>query len=206
MNFRFDIKLLLVALSLIFVGCSQDVQDNTSVLNMDFNDLDEITTPQQAYEKQNGDGNTLNKIFNELTIEKFKSEDQAKVNIPLPSGWGAIPTQYEGQYTIVNETGETIGEWSLVGQSPDHPNGYLPNHIVTQEKTTLQTKFGNGYIYQLELDLPDQERTTERSTYKMVYVLIPIEKMQQSYNFYVEIPFDQSMEKYVELIETMLRQ
>lgn len=136
------------------VGCSQDAQTNT----FDSSVLDKTTTSQQSVGNQPNDGinnRNLGVILHELTIENPNDEENEKENILLPSGWGAVPTQYEGQYTIVNEAGEIIGEWGFVGQSPDQPEGYLPNHIVNQEKMALETKFGKGFIYQLELDLPD---------------------------------------------------
>ncbi|MBO8171533.1 MAG: hypothetical protein H0Z33_06575 [Bacillaceae bacterium] len=202
------VTLLFLVLFLMSAGCSQDGQVGTADKIPDSRDREQTTASQQVPvtdDKEEGKIDDWSQVRHTLIIEKLNSEDQAEVNIPLPYGWGAIPTQHDGQYTIVNEDREQIGEWLLVGQSPDQPDGYLPNHIVTQEKRAFQTKLGEGYLYQLELDFPDHVRTEEHSSYHMVYVLIPIANRQQSYNLYVRVPFNEPMGKYVELVERMLR-
>ncbi|MBO8155812.1 MAG: hypothetical protein H0Z32_05070 [Bacillaceae bacterium] len=153
---------------------------------------------------------TTQKIFDwreavhTFTIENFNSKGHDTLSISLPDEWGAITTQYEGAYTIVNEQGERIGEWSIVGQSPDQPDGFLPNHIESEEKEAIQTKLGKGHIYQLELSLSDPE-TNESSSLYMVYVLIPIANMDQSYNFFIEFPSRQAAKHYMEVIKDLLQ-
>jgi hypothetical protein len=130
------------------------------------------------------------------------------VKLELPLGWTWTSFSYNNgpkQYYVYNENSEQIGEFIHIGRISDSDNGFLPNHSQTKGIYTINTKFGKGSIYLLDLDLPKEERTAEHSTHMVVYTLIPIRDQLESYNFVLNVPLNEKAETYINIVEKILK-
>lgn len=158
-----------------------------------------------------------------IEYPNLNNESNLKVTMPLKEGWTATRLTWERpqdfeyneiknkpitefyEYYIYNEKKEEIGWFGTIGRYHDSDNSSFPNHLQFKDvRYNGPTRFGRGKIYLLQLDLPKDERTKDRDSFREYYALIPINGENIAYNFYLKVPEKENVNDTLDSMKDIL--
>lgn len=160
----------------------------------------------------------------ELKFKNLNADIVKDVILKLPENWYATKATYKvaddfefkeekrkeirelSEYKIYNEKIKLIGDFGYIGYYTDDPYGpVMLNHCIVKETLYKgETKIGEGAVYLLECDLPEDQVSDKYKTYERVYALIPIKKEILAYQISFYVPLEEEYEKYTEIMKEML--
>lgn len=176
----------------------------------------------------------VDKLEKKINVENMNDKNNRNVSLILPKGWYAkgyfndIAPDFEFEskknrhikkgwsYELFNSNvrtdfyqygiDSTFGYFDLPSYYRDHPEEILMrNHAQIKKKVySGETILGKGDIYIVDVDLPKERRTEDKSTYDEVYAWIPVKGEQLAYNLQVDVPAGEQTEKYLGIVEHIL--
>jgi hypothetical protein len=216
---RFHPLKALLTKSYYFLGDAQPILYEYGLSNMSF---DESKGPD------------IRDNLKSIEIENLNSKSNTKVTLKLPKGWYAkeyindIVPEFEFNaeknkiikkvYSFEFYNSMKMDKYKRLGFSEfagwfEMPSYYrdqpeitrFPNHC--QVKTRVysgDTVLGQGEIFILNSDIPDELRTDKYSTHDMVYAWIPIMDEALAYNLSISVPLGEKDDDYIEMVKNML--
>ncbi|MDR3585898.1 MAG: hypothetical protein P4L59_11330 [Desulfosporosinus sp.] len=143
-----------------------------------------------------------------LTNENDAHKKQVRIN--FQTDWKIVECTYSNgykDYYFQNKLKKEIGTLGKIGRTDDGANeiGFLPNHSSVMEVYTANTILGSGRLYVLDSDYLDEngnrvlttiDGKKGGTTFKRIYVLVPINdpssKYKESYLLDIDVPVEET--------------
>ena len=208
--------------AMLLIGCNNTatksaeenslIQQNTQA-NSTKNVIEPIVTGMDNSQNQDQVENVQRVSTNEVKQIALINENDAnkkQVRLNFQTDWKIFECTYSNgykDYYFQNKLKKGIGTLGKIGRTDDGASkiGFLPNHSSVMEAYTAKTILGSGYLYVLDSDYFDEngnkvfttiDGEKSRTTYKKIYVLVPINdpssKYKESYLLDIDVPVDET--------------